>query len=94
MDSRLVQSVGNDRIQKTFLFKRSRRLYLDLVESNFIQSSLVSRDPIKDKHFHGLALFKEKEIQNENLNFSEISDLLYILHDKHDLNKLENDELL
>lgn len=47
----------------------------------------------KEKHFHGLALFKEKEIKNENLNFSEISELLYILHDKHNLNKLENDEL-
>ena len=46
---------------------------------------------VKEKHFHGLCLYKYKNI-NDNTDLESLENKFYILHDKHDLDKLLSDE--
>ena len=46
---------------------------------------------VKEKHFHGLCLYKYKNI-NDNTDLESFENKFYILHDKHDLDKLLSDE--
>ena len=45
----------------------------------------------KEKHFHGLCLYKYKDI-DDNIDLKSFENKFYILHDKHDLEKLLSDE--
>ena len=46
---------------------------------------------VKEKHFHGLCLYKYKNI-NDDTDLKSFENKFYILHDKHDLDKLLSDE--
>ena len=46
---------------------------------------------LKEKHFHGLCLYKYKNI-NDDIDLKSFENKFYILHDKHDLEKLLSDE--
>jgi len=45
----------------------------------------------KEKHFHGLCLYKYKNI-SDDIDLKSFENKFYILHDKHDLEKLLSDE--
>lgn len=45
----------------------------------------------KEKHFHGLCLYKYKNI-SDDIDLKSFENKFYILHDKHDLDKLLSDE--
>ena len=46
---------------------------------------------LKEKHFHGLCLYKYKNI-SDDIDLKSFENKFYILHDKHDLEKLLSDE--